>query len=125
MKKYATSLILWASLLISELHTLFGSQLTNWILAKRVDMPLNWNIKYATDELWFVMMGFAILFYTPNRINRASVISYIVFCIIDLLMYFVNYKTEGYGAIYTALLITWIIVYNHGSKHRTGMVSKV
>lgn len=87
-------------------------------------MPLNWNVKYLTDEVLFIMMGFAVLYYVPNRTNRTSVISYIVFCVIDLLMYFINYKTDGYGFIYTALLITWILIYNHG-RDRKGIADTV
>lgn len=75
-------------------------------------MPVQWNVKYVTDELWFILMALAILYYVPNRVNRTTVKAYLVFCVLDLVMYFYNYKQEGYGWVYVALLITWITVYN-------------
>ena len=79
-------------------------------------MPVQWNIKFVTDELWFVLMGVALLVYVPNRINRTTAIAYTLFCIADVLMYFYNYKQAGYGAMYTFLLIAWILIYNNESK---------
>ncbi len=118
MRKYTTTIIIWASLLIGELHTLWEKCTINqnWIISRKVMMPVQWNIKYATDELWFVLMGLAILWYQDNRINKTTVLAYIAFCIVDFLMYFWNYKQTGYGAIYTFLLIAWILIYNYGSK---------
>lgn len=118
MKKYRTTLLIWASLLIGELHSLWEKCTTNqnWILTKKVVMPIEWNVKYVSDEVWFIMMALAILFYEKNRINRTTVLAYTAFCIIDMFMYFYNYKREGYGAVYTFLLIAWILIYNYGSE---------
>lgn len=89
-------------------------------------MPVQWNVKYATDELWFILMAAAILLYVPNRTNKATVKAFLIYCSLDLVMYFYNYKQEGYGAIYTILLISWILIYNNGQrKHRQGIIDKV
>lgn len=127
MRNYATTLIIWASLIIGELHTLWenSKQTANWIISKRVEMPVQWNVKYATDEIWFVLMGFAIYLYLPNRINRATVKAYIAFCFLDMLMYFYNYKQQGYEAVYTFLLITWVLIYNYGTTNRQGISYKI
>lgn len=121
IRTYATTLIIWASLLIGELHTFWenSTRRENWILTKSVVMPMQWNVKYATDQAWFILMAFAIYLYLPNRINRTTALAYALFCIADTFMYFYNYKQEGYGWVYTFLLITWIIIYNHGSRRTT------
>jgi len=121
MKRYATTLIIWGSLLLSELHTLWeeSTASANWILTKNIVMPLQWNVKYVTDEVWFVLIGLSIYYYQPNRINTTTVKAYVGFCIFDLLMYFYNYKQEGYGWGYTLLLISWIIIYNRYGRNTT------
>ena len=118
LKQYATTLIIWASLIIGELHTLWENSKVseNWIITKYVPMPVQWNVKYVTDEIWFIMMGVAIYLFIPNRINRTTVKSYTLFCAWDLVMYFYNYKQAGYEAIYTYLLIAWIIIYNRNGN---------
>ena len=118
MRKYATTLIIWASLIISELHSFWENttQQANWILDEYVPMSVQWNVKNVTDELWFIMMGVALLVYVPNRINRTTAAAFTLFCIADFFMYFYNYKQAGYGALYTFLLIAWILIYNHGTR---------
>jgi len=120
MKKYATTLLIWASLIIGELHTLFEKVegKYNWIVADYKPMKLSWNFKYAADQIWFILIGFAVLFYTPNRINKTTVQAYIAFCFVDICMYFYNYKQQGYEAIYTLLMIFWIIIFNKNGSSR-------
>lgn len=112
-------------MLIGELHTFWenSTEKANWILTREVVMPIQWNVKYATDEVWFVLMAFALYLFRPNRINRTTALAYGVFCMADMFMYFYNYKQEGYGAVYTLLLITWIIIYNYDTR-RGGSTAK-
>lgn len=121
IKPYYTTLLIWLSLLTGELHSLWENSTAkaNWILTEKREMLIEWNVKYATDELWFILMAWAMLLYKPNRINRTTVAAYLYFCIVDMCMYFYNYKREGYAAIYTFLLIAWVIIYNRNGKHRT------
>lgn len=121
IRQYKTTLIIWASLLISELHSFWenSTEKANWILKENVVMSVQWNIKNLTDEVWFIMMALAILVYEKNRINRTTVLAYTAFCCIDMIMYFYNYKQAGYEAIYTFLLIAWILIYNHGGRSTT------
>jgi len=116
MRKYATTLIIWASLLNNELHTLWeGSSKT--IIVNGSAMPLQWYVWFACNSIWGLLMGLAFWLYVPNRINSTTVKAYTLFCAWDLVMYFYNYKQEGYEAIYTYLLIAWIIIYNrHGNS---------
>lgn len=113
--RYITSILLYASLLLGEVHTLFENASTkpvNWILFREVPMSLQWNVKMVTDQLWFIFILVAMWFYRPNRINNTTVITFIGYAIIDFAMYFINYKTYEYGIVYTGLLIAWIIIYN-------------
>lgn len=131
IKQYYTTVIIWLSLLVNELHTLWenSSKVENWILETNVPMLLQWNVKYATDEIWFILMALAILCYKPNRINKATVKAFLCFCVVDMMMYFYNFKQEGYQGIYTFLLIAWILFYNYGKRIRTtdrqGTVAKI
>ena len=122
-----TTIIIWVSLLVGELHTLWEgtTEQANWILTRSVPMSVQWNVKYATDEVWFILMALAILNYQPNRINRTTVITYTVYCILDLFYYFYNYKQEGYGWVYTVVLVTWILIYNNGRRYKQGIAHTV
>jgi hypothetical protein len=124
-RQYYTTLLIWFSLLTSEVHTIWeGSKVNaNWILTKNVPMNLQWNIKYLTDEIWFVLLAASIYYYVPNKINRTTAKAYFCFCVVDLCMYFYNFKQEGYDSIYTFLLIAWIIIYNYGGNNRKGVIT--
>jgi hypothetical protein len=121
--KYTTTIILWVSLVIGELHTLFENVKGhyNWIATGGHDMSLQWNFKYAADQFYFILMGFAILFYKPNRINRTSVMTYTAYCIADMFSYFWNYKTSDvfYRVEYILLIIVWILIYKRNGSSRT------
>lgn len=112
MKTYATTLILWASLLINEAHALFEDSAKIFH-----NMPLQWYVWFACNSIWGLLMGLAFWLYVPNRINRTTVKAYTLFCAWDLVMYFYNYKQAGYEAIYTYLLIAWIIIYNRNGNN--------
>lgn len=116
--RYATTILIWVSLLVNEAHTLFtGSGNVNF---HGVVMPLQWAVWFISNSVWGIIMGAAILLYQRNRTNEASVKAYLIFCTIDLIMLLVNYKQSGYEAIYTALLISWLLIYNYGTKDRQG-----
>lgn len=117
MKQYATTLILWASLLVNEAHTLFSDRMITY--AGR-PMALSWFVWFVSNSLWGVMVAAAILFYKDNRINRTTVKAYFLFCVVDAAMLFINFKQREYESIYTLLLIGWVIIYNHGTKERKG-----
>jgi hypothetical protein len=114
-KKYITSILLYLSLLIGEVHTLFentGNSLINWIWFRSVPMTLQYNVKYATNQLWYIFVFVAMLYYTPNRINKTTVRAFVFYSVIDTLFYFINYKTFEYSIVYFLVLWYWIIDYN-------------
>ena len=117
--KYITSILIWVSLLVNEAHTLFTGR-GNVNFHGRV-MDIQWAAWFIGNSVWGVLMAAAILLYRPNRINITTVKAYLIFCSIDLAMLLINYKQAGYEGIYTALLISWILIYNHGTKNRQGI----
>ena len=74
MKRYATTLLLWASLLVGEVHTFWedSTKSENWIIGEKVEMPIQWNLKYAGDEVIGILIALAIVFYNRNRINETA-----------------------------------------------------
>lgn len=116
--RYISSILIWVSLLVNEAHTLFEK--SGNINFHGVVMPLQWAVWFISNSVWGIIMAAAILLYQKNRTNEASVKAYVIFCTIDLIMLLVNYKQSGYEAIYTALLISWLLIYNYGTKDRKG-----
>ena len=116
MRKYLTTMILGLTLLIGEIHVFWERASTrpvNWIWNNPVPMSLQWNIKYVCLQLNYTLYFLSMLTYCgyDNRINRTTVVAFVLFSLVDTLMYFYNYKTFGYSITYLTLLIIWILVY--------------
>lgn len=88
-------------------------------------VPLQWYVWLLGNSLWGIMISAAVILYRDNRINRASVRAYGLFCVIDLAMFLINFKQYGYASIYTMLLIGWILIYNYGTANRKGNINAV
>lgn len=118
MKRYATTILLWLSVIVSEVHTLFekSSGVYNWIVAKYVPMQIQWNVKYAMMELWNVLIFGAIVFWKDNRTNKASAKAMLVVAFLDAALYFYNFKTKYYGWVYLALILSFIYFYRNGNR---------
>lgn len=122
MRRYATSLILWASLLVNEAHSLFSTTgLLKMYADKQIivtggSVTVQWYVWLIGNSLWGIMIAAAILFYRENKINRTSIKAYLLFCLIDFAMLFINFKQHDYEAIYTFLMIGWVLIYNHGTR---------
>lgn len=115
MRKYATTWLLLISIFIAEAHSYVGRCATvvqNWIYAVERPMEIQWNIKYASDQVNAIIYFVAMLLYLPNRINRTTVITFIILCIVDAAMYFHNFKTLYYGSVYLWTIILWLFLYN-------------
>lgn len=121
--KYLTTYLLAATILIGELHTFWersSLQVSNWIIFRYVPMSLQWNIKFAADELNPILYFIAFLLYGkyPNRVNKTTVKTFIWFCTIDAGLYFLNWKTFSYGYMYVALIIIWFVTYHWKYKKK-------
>lgn len=120
MKRYATTLLIWASLIVGEVHTFFenSQSVQNWIVFDYVPMLLQWNVKFLGNELTGILIGLALILYQENRINRTTAKVYILFMIADFLMYFCTYKRDWYEWVYLFVLISWILIYNSDGKRK-------
>lgn len=133
LREYATSLLIWASLLIGEVHTFWEgtTKQVSFTISKYTPMNTQWAVKYITDEVWFLIIGVAILMYRNNRINRTSALAYLAFCGFDVVLFFYDFKQNGelYQWNYLVLLVSWILIYNNGTissrtTERQGIIAK-
>jgi hypothetical protein len=110
MRKYATTFLIGLTLLVNEIHTFWERKpvsIQNWIIDAYKPMTVQWNVKYASDQLNFILFAFALLLYVPNRANRSTAITLVCYAFLDTIAYFYNYKTFGYGLIYLILAGIW------------------
>jgi hypothetical protein len=117
--RYATTLLIWASLIVNEVHTFFENidKEASWILTKDVPMLIQWNVKFIGDEVSGLLIALALLLYKKNRINDTTVKVFVAYWIIDLLLYFYDYKQpDSYKWVYLVILILWVLIYNHATK---------
>lgn len=114
--RYATTYILVCTLVLGEVHTFWetnqsGREIQNWILNNYKPMSVQWNVKYLTDQILPILYFIAMLKYRRNRINEATVKTWIYFSILDMIMYFYNYKTYQYGGVYLWVVLIWVLTY--------------
>lgn len=120
--KYLTTYLLASTLFIGELHTFWesdpGLEKYNWIWTVQRPMSIQWNIKYLTDQVLPIIYFIAFFYYgkTHNKVNKTTVLSFLIFVSIDTFMYFYNYKTEGYWKMYLWIPVFWLIIYNWKGK---------
>lgn len=102
IKEVLTSLILFATIFVGELHNFWAGNETvqNWILFRPTPMPIEWNVKYLIQEVLPIMYFLAWIFYKDNPVNNAVIKSFLFLSVIDLAVYLVNFKTGEFGSIY-------------------------
>lgn len=123
MRRYAATILLSLTLFIGEVHTYWeGRPLRpqNWIWKVSREMPLQWNIKLASVQLNMILIFLAFLLYVPNRVNKATAVTFFWFAVLDTVLYFYNYKTFGYGYLYLVLAVIWLMAY-FWHKNSTGV----
>lgn len=109
IRQVLTSLILFATIPLGELHTFWHNDRTvqNWIIDRPTPMLIQWNVKYLIGEILPVCYFFAWILYKKNPVNDAVIKSFLLLACMDLMMYLWNYKTgAGFGSIYF-----WFIVF--------------
>lgn len=120
-KSYLPTLLLSLMYVVGELATLVNwpNRIENWILTVHVPMRVDWNVKYASGQIQWIIAAVMFLYYvkTPNKVNRTSMTVFLLWTIFDTFCYFYNYKTFGYVAMYLWLPLTWVIFYFWSSKH--------
>ena len=121
MLRYATTLILASTLIIGEVHTFWekGSQdKVNWIINSYQPMTMQWNVKFLCDEINVILYFVAFYLYGkyPNRTNKATVLSFLFLAIVDMALYFWNFKTIDYHYVYFCLAVCGWMIYKFGIK---------
>jgi len=109
-RDYGTTWLLILSVIVAESHSYLGNFATvkqNWIYSIDRTMEMQWNVKYLSDQVNLILYFLAMFIYKENGINRATVITFLSLSIIDLGMYFHNFKTLHYGSVYVWMLLTW------------------
>lgn len=111
MKRYATTLLIWLALVLNEAHCLFEGSTATFTF-HGVEMTRQWFVWSLGNTVYCVLIGLAMMRYEANRINRTTVLSFVLFSLADLVMFAVNYRSTGYWFIYTMLFPGWVIIYN-------------
>lgn len=115
MKRYATTWLLILSIVIAESHSYipekYASKEQNWIRTINWTMTVSWNVKFLANEINAILYFLAMFFYNKNKYNKATVVTFIFLCCIDLIMYLHNGKTLYYGSVYIWTLGIWAVTF--------------
>lgn len=115
MRKYATTWLLILSIVIAESHSYipekYANKKENWIYSIDWTMEVSWNVKLLSHEVNGILYFLAMFFYNRNRVNKATVVTFIFSCCIDLIMYLHNGKTLYYGSVYVWTLGIWAVAF--------------
>lgn len=115
MTRYLTTWLLIFSIVIAESHSYlperYALKKENWILTVDRTMEVRWNVKYLSDQTNAILYFLAMFFYNRNKVNKTTVLTFIILCLIDLVMYVHNFKTLHYGSVYVWSLGVWAVVF--------------
>lgn len=113
MREYVTTIILVMTLPIGEVHSYFVNNTTvqNWIIAKEVPMLLHWNIKNVASQLSVIAYFVAWVLWRDNKVNKTTVKAFLWLAVMDTILYFYNYKTNGFGSVYFWFAGFWLLSY--------------
>lgn len=138
--RYLTTWILIATWIIGELHTKWEYRsewkdvngkwvymsyvddtwvvlpTENWIINEYFPLIRQTNVKNALDQVNYILyftafLVFAVSLKQRNRINYTTITVFLLFMIVDALMYFWNYKTWHYGFVYFGLILVWLLLF--------------
>lgn len=114
MRKYATSLILWATIIIGEVHCLFAGipGAYNWIWRRNYPLTVQWNVWFVAKDINYILLLVAAGYWQRNRINILTLRVFTYFALIDFILYFYNYKTYEYGKVYLWMAAAWLLMYH-------------
>lgn len=126
-------LLLLSTVLIGELHTFWERSpiVYHGVLCYKFDWPcsIQWYIKDNGEMLNWVIVSWVVVRFAKKLrqvvidLNRADLkvsskiflhVSkiYLAWRLFDIIMYWYNYKTYGYGFVYLAAVIVGVITYH-------------
>jgi hypothetical protein len=103
---------------IGEIHTFWEhSKKQYWgVLYKTFDWPygIQWYIKDNSEMLnWVIIsiIGFRFARKVGNKLLTIIALLYVIWRIADIGLYWINYKTYGYGYVYIGLVVLGLVIY--------------
>lgn len=114
--------VLWPVLLLAftyqalgEAYELFNDDVNkkvNWIWLKDRSMTVAWNVKYFMENVNRILEALAVyLAFKDDRLNERRDVYcdmarlYLVYRGLDIIFYFINFKTDYYWIIFVVLFI--------------------
>lgn len=113
MRGCITSVTLWLTAMIGELHSMFpdGPDTYNWIMRNNVPMTLNWNVWFVGINTQILLLFIAIRYWRKNKHNVLTVRVFTYFAFVDYFLYFYNWKTVDYGYIYLWMIGAYFLMF--------------
>lgn len=115
MRKWLPAVLIAACIIVAEIPAFIPCDpdyLVSWNYKGYVPMSVAWNLKYLAGQLQFIFVAAALMLYTHSRVNKSAAVMFFVYCVLDTIMYFYNYKQEHYWVVYPAIIITFVLHYN-------------
>lgn len=112
-----------ATIPIGEIHTFWEGTKKSWnhvlFYTFSFNYSLQWYIKDQCEMVKWVLVSIIIYRFskfTQDKLLISFALTYVFWQFYDILMYWINYKTFGYGFVYLALLLTWTLIYIRKKK---------
>jgi len=109
MRKLFPVLVLVSTYVVGQAYTLFPDNplsLHNWILFDYVPMTTAWNVKYLSEEINRILEAIAFAIMLKDRkIYGFVAISYLSYRVLDIIFYFINFKTYDYGWVFVLVAL--------------------
>lgn len=119
------TILLACTYIIGQAYELFeGMNITqNWILFKYRPMLIAWNVKFLSEEICRVIEALALyvlaMKYKVDQDFMIPIKIYLVYRMLDIPMYFLNYKTQYYWTVYVVLgLIELYLRYKRKKEYK-------
>ena len=76
-------------------------------------MSIGWNIKYAASQFQFIIIALMVITYARerNKVNKVSVFVFLLWTVLDTVVYFFNFKQFEYHIMYIFLPLAWFSFY--------------
>lgn len=128
MKMLVPMLLFVLSYFVGQLYQLFDTPyynsigLVNWIWLEQRPMLISWNVKFLSEELCRIIEGLAVMsiaWQTSVKILKLTAIAYFTYRCLDIIIWFVNFKTYHYWYVFfvLAFIELWLWYREDITKH--------
>lgn len=111
--KYLPTYLMCLMYAAGELWRLGSLRVSNWFIAYYWPLTEEWNIKYASGELQWLIVSLMVFTYPSRRYkaNSVSIMVFIFWCCVNVWLHFYNFKTQNYEYVYLWLSLAWVLLY--------------